>query len=129
MVRLIIIEKTGQFWTGVSYGSQSGFNSLTLNSLNDFIPRAEQDLFIAWLKQNINWVLNDFKKRGGVLSSSWLVNNEKAISNDQWESVYIPRYIFGYFLKERVCELLGSAVNKGLLEYKLLKADVTDIQK
>jgi uncharacterized NAD(P)/FAD-binding protein YdhS len=53
------------------------------------------------------------------------LNNEKRMAESDWDNLYLPRYIFYVFLRERVTALLESAV-KNLLDYQLLKADVID---
>ncbi|MFV8345407.1 FAD/NAD(P)-binding protein [Flavobacterium sp. ZB4P13] len=128
-VQILVIDKADEFWVGIPYGNRSGFNSLIITSLKDFVSIDELELFKIWLKQNINWVFKDFQERNGTLSSDWLENNEKRMAENAWDDLYLPRYIFGYFLRERVIVLLESAVKKNLLDYQLLKADVTDIQK
>jgi uncharacterized NAD(P)/FAD-binding protein YdhS len=128
-VKILIIDKADEFWVGLPYGDRSGFNSLIITSLKDFLSVDELGLFKTWLKQNIDWVFQDFKKRNGILSADWLENNKKRFAEDDWDNIYLPRYIFGYFLRERVIALLESSVKKNVLDYQLLKADVIDIQK
>lgn len=128
-VKILVVDKTDEFWVGIPYGKRSGFNSLIITSLKDFLSIDELALFKTWLNTNINWVFKDFQKRNGTLSSDWLENNEKRFIENDWDNLYLPRYVFGYFLRERVTALLESAVNKNLLEYQLLKGDVSDIQK
>lgn len=128
-VKILVIDKADEFWVGLPYGNRSGFNSLIITSLKDFLPIDELELFKTWLKHNINWVFKDFQKRNGTLSSNWLADNEKRMAESDWDNLYLPRYIFGYFLRERVTALLESAVKNNLLDYQLLKADVIDVQK
>lgn len=128
-VKILVIDKADEFWVGIPYGNRSGFNSLIITSLKDFLSIDELELFKTWLKHNINWIFKDFQKRNGILSSDWLENNEKHLVENDWDHLYLPRYIFGYFLRERVIALLESAVKKNVLDYQLLKADVIDIQK
>lgn len=63
------------------------------------------------------------------MSAAWLHQNQTSIADNKWEDLYIPRYIFGLYLQERINYLLELAVDKGLLEYTLLQAQVTDIKK
>lgn len=128
-VKILIIDKADEFWVGIPYGNRSGYNSLIISSLKDFLSVDELELFKIWLKDNIKWVFKDFQKRNGILSSDWLENNEKRFSENDWDNLFLPRYIFGYFLRERVTALLDSAVKKNVLDYQLLKADVIDIRK
>src|SRR5690606_23934426 len=48
---------------------------------------------------------------------------------DQWDNIYIPRYLFGIFLKERINHLLKKAVENGLIQYKLLRAEVRSVNR
>jgi uncharacterized NAD(P)/FAD-binding protein YdhS len=128
-VKILVVEKADEFWVGIPYGNRSGFNSLIITSLKDFLSVDELELFKTWLKQNVSWVFKDFQKRNGTLSSDWLENNERLLAENDWDNLYLPRYVFGYFLRERVTTLLESAVKKNLLEYQLLSADVINIQK
>jgi uncharacterized NAD(P)/FAD-binding protein YdhS len=125
-VKILVIDKADEFWVGIPYGNRSGFNSLIITSLKDFLPIDELELFKTWLKNNINWVFKDLQKRNGALSSTWLEDNEKRMAESDWDNLYLPRYIFGCFLRERVTALLESAVKNNLLDYQLLKADVID---
>ena len=128
-IKILIIDKVDEFWVGIPYGNRSGFNSLIITSLKDFLSMDELELFKIWLKDNIKWVFKDFQKRNGTLSSDWLENNEKQLAENDWDNLYLPRYIFGYFLRDRVTALLNSAVKKNVLDYQLVKADVIDIRK
>lgn len=128
-IKILIIDKADEFWVGIPYGKRSGFNSLIITSLKDFLSIDELELFKTWLQQNISWIFKNFMRRNGKLSSDWLKNNKKKFAENNWDDIYLPRYIFGYFLRERVTILLESAVKKNVLDYKLLKAEVTDIHK
>ena len=129
-VRLLIIEKTQEFWTGIPYGKRSGYSSLTITCLKEFLPENEFHLFVNWIRENFNKVVNNNKSKNGRKALNvWLLNNEKMINENSWEKLFIPRYLFGIYLKERVMNLLEMAKKDGIIDYKLLKAEVIDITK
>ena len=92
-VKILVIDKADEFWVGLPYGNRSGFNSLIITSLKDFLPIDELELFKTWLKHNINWVFKDFQKRNGTLSSNWLADNEKRMAESDWDNLYQIKYL------------------------------------
>ena len=127
--KILIIDKSGEFWTGIPYGVRSGFDSLIITSLKEFLPPAELGLFLTWLKQNFEKLMADAPRKNGRDFPTWVERNKASIAADQWEKIFIPRYLFGIYLGERMKVLLQRAVEKGILVYDLLEADVTDVQK
>jgi uncharacterized NAD(P)/FAD-binding protein YdhS len=129
-VKLLIIEKTHEFWTGIPYGIRSGYDSLIITSLKEFLPENELALFVNWLRENFYKVVNDdMAHKGTRILDEWLLNNKKQLRDNLWENLFIPRYIFGVYLKNRVMNLLEIARKDGIIEYQLLTADVIDIEK
>lgn len=129
-VKIVVLEKSGEFWTGIPYGNRSGHNSLLIHALKEFITQpAERAQFTAWLSKNRDWVFNTPERRDGELSSQWMKTNEVAMSTGRWDDLFIPRYTFGLYMQQRMPKLLEAAAIKGLIEFKLLVADVVDIQR
>ena len=127
--RILVIDKSNEFWTGIPYGARSGYESLIITSLKEFLPLSERELFIAWLTQNIEKLMSDALKCEGRRFPSWMVRNKEAIAANQWEYIYIPRYLFGIYLNERMKALLNAAAHKGMLEYELVTAEITNVTK
>lgn len=126
-VKLLVLDKQDEFWTGIPYGPRSGFGSLTITSLKEFLPDNERELFITWLEENVGWVGDRKTERGIRFSAGWLKDNETYILSKSWEKMFLPRHVFGVYLKERVKASLDAAVKKGTVEYRLVTADVKDI--
>lgn len=127
--KLLFLEKEGEFWTGVAYGSRSGYQAHIITSLRHFIPTDEREEFTYWLKNNIHWVFDDFMLHNASAAAEWLGQHDNAIRKHEWDGVYIPRYIFGRFLRDKVNNLLDAAVKEGLIEYDMITASVTSICK
>jgi uncharacterized NAD(P)/FAD-binding protein YdhS len=128
-VKILVTEKSGEFWTGIPYGSRSGRNSLLISPLKEFIPQQlEREHFVEWLSRNRSSVFDPQAYNKGELSRKWLQENESAMSQGLWDDLFIPRHIFGVYLKERLGNVLQTATAKGLIEINLLTADVLDVQ-
>jgi uncharacterized NAD(P)/FAD-binding protein YdhS len=129
-VKILVTEKSGEFWTGLPYGSRSGRNALLIAPLHEFIPQVEerQD-FINWLTKHQAEIFNPAEYRiRGELSAKWLQANQESMSQGLWDDIFIPRHIFGLYIKQRVDLLLQTTAAKGLIEFKLITADAIDVQ-
>ena len=129
VIKIAILDRTGEFWKGVPYGSRSGKQSLIITPLKEFLPQAERDLFVDWLKNNARLVLDSLEKRSGYLNTKWLESYSQAIAQNRWDELFVPRYLFGWYLNERVTSLLEDAEIQKRVQCELIAGDVTDIQK
>lgn len=128
-IKVVVFDKSSEFWTGIPYGSRSGKQSLIITALKEFLPQLERDRFIAWLEDNYTSVYSSLTQRSGVFNKQWLDSYREAIVNGLWEELFIPRYIFGWYLQDRVEKLLQEAREQNYLQCDLISADVCDIQK
>jgi uncharacterized NAD(P)/FAD-binding protein YdhS len=128
-IRIVITEKSGDFWTGMPYGSRSGRYALLISPLHEFIPQQlERANFVDWLTTNRDRVFNPQAYNQGELSRKWLQANQEAMSQGLWDDLFIPRHTFGIYIQERLAQLLATATAKGLIEFKLITAEVLDVQ-
>ena len=128
-IKIVVLDKSGEFCTGVPYGSRSGKQSLIITPLKEFLPQPERDRFISWLQENYTSVLLDLEQRTGVLNSQWLKSYKKAMTQGNWDELFLPRYIFGWYLKARVQHLLQEAAQENYLQCDLIGEDVCNINK
>jgi uncharacterized NAD(P)/FAD-binding protein YdhS len=129
-VKIIVTEKSGEFWTGIPYGSRSGRSCLLISPLIEFIPQPlERAHFTDWLNDNRDRLFDPQADNEGELTTKWLQANHADIISGRWDDLFIPRQIFGSYLKERVASLLAAATSKGLIEIDLVAADVLDVQR
>jgi uncharacterized NAD(P)/FAD-binding protein YdhS len=128
-VRLIVTEKSGEFWTGIPYGVKSGCDSLTISSLKEFIPQQlERERFISWLTENRDWVFAPEKYRAGALTSKWLAANSDRMSQGMWDELFIPRHVYGMYLKDCLTSAIENATKNGTIEIDFLTAEAIDIR-
>jgi uncharacterized NAD(P)/FAD-binding protein YdhS len=129
-VKIIVTEKSGEFWTGIPYGSRSGQSCLLISPLIEFIPQPiERAHFTDWLNANRDWLFDPQILKEGKLASQWLQTNHADIVSGRWDDLFIPRQTFGIYLKQRVASLLANATSKGLIEIDLVTADVLDVAR
>jgi uncharacterized NAD(P)/FAD-binding protein YdhS len=125
---ITVIEKHHDFWKGIPYGTRSSINALTITCVNDLIYEPERPLFFKWLKANTKDWISYYRERGGITAENWLKNNLPLIENEEWEIIYVPRFLFGSYMSEKFIYLLKTAEEKGLVEIKLVQAEAIDIQ-
>lgn len=128
-IKVIVIDKFGEFWTGIPYGTRTGKQSLIITSLEEFLPQSELNRFVAWLTNNYDEVLKSLKARPGILAKQWLQSYQDAIAKGEWNKLFIPRYIYGWYVRDYVKESIEKAKVQRLLDCELLQADVTNIKK
>lgn len=129
-VRIIVFEKSGEFWSGVPYGRLSGRASLLISPLQEFIPQEKERAdFKTWLTANRHGLLDPAAATAGPLSARWQRENAAAISAGDWDHLYLPRHLFGSFLREKVTAALAAAAAQGLIEFQLITSGITDIER
>ena len=126
---IAVIEKNHEFWKGVPYGSRSSVNALTITSVYDFINENERPFFFAWLKNNQQEWASWYRERGGITAARWLDNNLPLIAKEDWETVYVPRFLFGNYVREKLLDLRKTVEERQLAEIVLIQAEATDILK
>ncbi|MFH6769231.1 GNAT family N-acetyltransferase [Gaetbulibacter aquiaggeris] len=124
-----IIEEYSEFNLGVPYGTRSGFSTLLITSLRNFLIEPELSLFIKWLNINRTWLLDEFEKEGGDLSKKWLLENKENIQNNNWEELFIPRRFFGCYINLRVNNKITALTENGLIAVNFIRGEVVDIEK
>jgi uncharacterized NAD(P)/FAD-binding protein YdhS len=129
-VKIVVTEKSGEFWTGIPYGGRSGRNALLISPLKEFIPQPqEREHFIGWLNQNRDRVFDPQAYNKGELSRKWLQTNQAEMDLGLWDELFIPRHVFGLYLQQRMAEVLAVATAAGLIEIDLLTAEVLDVRR
>jgi uncharacterized NAD(P)/FAD-binding protein YdhS len=128
-LRILIMEKKDEFWKGFPYGCRSSMNALTITTLGEFVPEAEKVEFLSWLQAKLPVWTKQLEEEGGVAGKTWLENNLPAIRKGQWDDIYLPRYLFGTYLKEKVSAAIESAHHRALARITLLQAEATDMNK
>ena len=127
-LRLVSIDREGEFHAGVPYGRRSGTNAFTITALKSFMPLPERERLTAWLTSNRDWMFEEFRANGGELSSAWLDRHRGEIEAGQWDELYLPRYLVGRYLHDRVREVLAQAEVAGLAHHTYVSGEATDVE-
>ena len=127
LVRIMMFEKDSWLWGGIPYGRRSGFTSLIITPLDEFLPKSELCSFIDWMSENIDWLIIPFKKNAGNRSKKWLEDCEEKIKLKKSARIHIPRYFFGIYIWEKLKNAC-SASNKSI-KLDFVNAEVSSIKQ
>ena len=106
-LKMAVIDDHGELGGGLAYGARGGSSSLIITSLEDFCPEPIRSQFVAWLDKNQGEAFGAFSESGGDLSDEWAATNEAALQAGRYDELYLPRSVFGMFVKD----LLLNAVS------------------
>jgi len=127
-ISIIVFEKSHEFWYGIPYGSRSSVNALTITSIHDFFTdEKERNRFFAWFNQNKQELFDHYLANGGLTAKQWMERNGKALDNEDFKSVYVPRYWCGRYTQSKFDSLLATVKERGLVQLDLIKAEVIDV--
>ena len=108
-VRISVFEKDSCLWGGIPYGPRSGFTSLLITPLDEFLPECELEPFIKWMNGNIDWILIPYQKSLSNYSKVWFSNFRRKLLSSECENLHLPRYFFGLYLWNKLRESLIHA--------------------
>ena len=126
-LRVGIVERSTDAFSGVPYGRRAAHASLLITSLHDFLPDTERALFARWLTRNKAAIVDNLKTSGGSRSARWIAANGASIERDEWDRLYLPRSLFGDYMRERVGCAIERATYRGLATCDVLRCEVTNI--
>ena len=127
-LQILVVEKFGEPWRGIPYGQRSSVNSLTITTLGEFVHPNEKEGFYGWLKQNReNWMA-ELMLKGGETAKSWYANNQAHFESGKWDEIYIPRFLYGKYLQEKLAAAIGEADRKGIATIDLIQGEAVDIE-
>ncbi|MGY1709488.1 FAD/NAD(P)-binding protein [Geodermatophilus sp. SYSU D00758] len=127
-VRIGVVERAPDPFTGVPYGRRAARTSLLITPLRDFLPDPERALFVQWLSANKEWVFDEFVAHGGPLSRRWWSRHRSDVERDEFESLYLPRYTFGEYLRRRTGEAISRAAAAGVAVIEVCRDEVLSIE-
>jgi uncharacterized NAD(P)/FAD-binding protein YdhS len=63
------------------------------------------------------------------VSRSWFEINLRFIEAGLWDSVYLPRYLYGIFLQEKLRAAISQARSTGLASVSMIRAEAIEVAK
>lgn len=127
-LKVRVVDKFPEFFSGVPYGKRSSNTVLLINSLENFIPEPQRALFIEWLKTHKQDLIKEFLSFGGIKSKKWISENQRDIDSNSWNQLYIPRFFFGKYISEKVKIALSNCEEAGLISLTYSIDEVVDIE-
>ena len=61
--KIVMFEKDSWLWGGIPYGQRSGYTTLIITPLDEFLPESELSPFVEWMSENIDWLIVPFKNK------------------------------------------------------------------
>ncbi|NNK72421.1 MAG: hypothetical protein HKO94_04420 [Flavobacteriaceae bacterium] len=127
-LKLTIVEKDAENFTGLAYGPRSGSSALLITSLADFLPESLiRQEFIKWLSQNKETLISELRADGGKLSENWTDTHKIDIQKNNWEDIYIPRRFFGIFIKQKVNQAIADFSSTYDFQLKIIQDEAIGI--
>ena len=127
-LKITVVEKYPELWKGIPYGSRSSLNSLTITAVPEFISCGkERVLFLDWLLENLNQWASYYRKNGGLAAENWLEINLPLIEKSEWNTTYLPRFVFGIYMHDKMLNLLQMAEKAGLAKLTIIQAEAIDV--
>lgn len=125
-LNIVIFEKDSWIWGGIPYGRRSGFTSLIITPLDEFLPESELKEFTDWMRDNYNWLIVPFKENHGDRSKQWLKESEGKIKSGNSNRIHIPRYFFGMYIWEKLQKTISQSSKN--IKLSFINAEVTSIE-
>ena len=127
--RIAVIEKSGDFWKGIAYGNRTSIHSLTINPVKDFFREEEKCLFFNWL---INMCRHDWPGVADVeknILNNWTGQNLAKLNETDFDGVYIPRFLYGIYLAQKLESIIADCKVKNLVQVNLIAGEAVDADK
>ncbi|GAA3832482.1 FAD/NAD(P)-binding protein [Brevibacterium ammoniilyticum] len=113
VLRVAVVERSGDHYGGVPYGStRSGSSSLIVTPLRDFLPADLLSEFVTWLSERTDDILAGRLR----ISQAWVDEHASEIRRGDWESLFVPRRLFGIFFDARVRAAISEASDVEVVE-------------
>jgi uncharacterized NAD(P)/FAD-binding protein YdhS len=126
-LRIAVIEKEKEFWKGVAYGNRSLATALIITNCGEFVPPSEKQEFIKWLEENEKKWLAELMENGGATAANWYSVNQNAIRDRNWDEIYIPRYLFGDYMDEKINKLINQIREHRNITVDLIGGEAVDV--
>lgn len=121
--RIVVIDRDPQFFAGVAWGNRSGPSSLTLSTVQRFLPDQERARFIAWLDSR------SARARDTAVDPEWIDRHRADVTAGRWDHLFVPRRWYGEYLAHRARTAIADARAAGVAEVELRTADVTAVDR
>jgi uncharacterized NAD(P)/FAD-binding protein YdhS len=127
MLRIGIIERDGQMWTGIPYGRRSVVGALAFQKLGEFLEEPERDSYVRWLAATSDRWLKTFTRHGGPNAARWVTDNQPLMERGEWAELYLPRFLFGWYIANKTARAVEELARAGLASVTHIRGEATGI--
>jgi uncharacterized NAD(P)/FAD-binding protein YdhS len=126
-LRIAVIEREGEFWSGVPYGRRSIIGALAFQKLQDFLEESERTAYINWLVGNKQRWIRTFLDAAGLSAARWISDNQAFMEHGQWGELYLPRFLFGIYVSERAARAIDRLSHQDLASVTPLHGEANGV--
>lgn len=127
-LRITVVDPNDELGTGTPYATRGGTWPLLLTSARHLLPGDAENAFIRWLRETPPaWL--DVVRAGTPRERAWLAEHEAAVAGGDFADLYLPRHVFGAFLRERLRASVDAARAGGLARVRFVPAAATAITR
>lgn len=102
--RIAVIDRHGDFGGGVPYGHAARPSFLCNNPVH-----AQHDAsYEAWLRASDRFAA--IRESGDPLLQRWCAHNAEALAEQRYEALFLPRSVYGDFVREKTAAWRGAGV-------------------
>ncbi|HEX8252379.1 MAG TPA: FAD/NAD(P)-binding protein, partial [Thermoanaerobaculia bacterium] len=114
--RIAVIDRRGDFGGGVPYGSAARAGFLCNNPVH-----AQHDgSYAEWLDEHQERWLAPLAASGDPLLRRWYAHNAAALARHEYAELFLPRNVYGEFMREKMARLVAAAV-------EVIRGEVVDL--
>lgn len=129
-LEIAVIEKHEELWKGIPYGSRSSINALTITHTADFVyNEKEKPVFQTWLHEHRDEWVNFYRENGGLAAAAWLKDNLALVDAEQWDKIYLPRFVYGIYSHEKLTGLIEQTKKANLLDLQIIYGEAVDVTR
>ena len=127
MLRIAIIEREGELWSGIPYGRRSSMGALAFQRLQEFLEEPERAQYIHWLTSHAASWLGTFKEYGGPSATKWISDNQPLMDQNKWGELYLPRFLFGLYVSSEASHAVEDLARTGIAKITSIHGEAVGI--
>lgn len=108
-LRVTVVHPNDEFGTGTPYAAGTGTWPLLITSARHLLPGGAENPFVRWLHSIGGGWMEELREAGSARERAWLAEHRETIERGEIADVYLPRHLFGRYLRHRVARAMDAA--------------------
>jgi uncharacterized NAD(P)/FAD-binding protein YdhS len=125
-ISVVVVDRDDTRFGGLPYGRRSGYAPLLITPLRDFLAGPEYERLCRWLDEHRAVLFAEFRSHGGRAAADWWSRHGGAVESGDWDDLYVPRFVVGRYLEDRVEAAVAEA--HGALEVEMVRDEVVALE-